>query len=105
MKVSKRNTITQVAARLGLLWLILMLPVWLGVTWAAAAPAMVDGQVGSPEELSSADWQSIRAAYEANRHAVQQPAQQPDFWQARNPGQQWVSIFNGRGVAISPTNH
>jgi len=71
-----------------------------GVTPAAVDE--VDGEVALPEELSSSDWQSIRAAYEAKRHAVQQSAEQPGSYHARNPGQQWLSTFNAEGVAISP---
>ena len=47
-----------------------------------------------PEGLAKSDWQSIRAAYEAGRHAFQ-PIE--GGWQARNPGQQWTTKFDGRG--------
>jgi hypothetical protein len=62
----------------------------------------MDGDVTLPAALSSREWQSIRAAYEANRHAVQQSAEQPGSYRARNPSQQWLSAFNADGVSISP---
>ena len=52
-----------------------------------------------PEGLAQTDWSSIRAAYEAGRHAFQPPA---TGWQARNPGQQWTTTFDRRGFLTSP---
>ncbi len=52
-----------------------------------------------PDGLSKSDWQSIRAAYEAGRHAFQ-PTE--GGWQARNPGQQWTTKFDGRGFVTEP---
>ena len=52
-----------------------------------------------PEGLAKSDWQSIRAAYEAGRHAFQ-PIE--GGWQARNPGQQWTTKFDGRGFVAEP---
>ena len=52
-----------------------------------------------PEGLAKSDWQSIRAAYEAGRHAFQ-PVE--GGWQARNPGQQWTTKFDGRGFLSGP---
>ena len=52
-----------------------------------------------PEGLAKSDWQSIRAAYEAGRHAFQ-PIE--GGWQARNPGQQWTTKFDGRGFVTEP---
>ncbi len=63
---------------------------------ATAAPAEA---AGVPDGLSSSDWLSIRAAYEAGRHtafAVE------GGWQARNPGQQWRTRFDGRGFLTTP---
>ena len=37
-----------------------------------------------PEGLAASDWSSIKAAYEAGRHAAQPVG---DGYQARNPGQ------------------
>jgi len=117
MPDSQRTTITPAAARFGLFWLMIILSVWSGTCSAdmatataatavaapsATAAATMDGEVALPEELSSSDWQSIRAAYEANRHAVQQSVLRPGSYRARNPGQQWLSAFNEDGVAISP---
>lgn len=50
-----------------------------------------------PDGLAASDWQSIRAAYEAGRHAFHPVAGQEGVWQARNPGQQWTTTFDGRG--------
>ena len=52
-----------------------------------------------PEGLAKSDWSSIRAAYEAGRHAFQ-PVE--GGWQARNPGQQWTTKFDGRGFLAKP---
>jgi hypothetical protein len=52
-----------------------------------------------PEGLAKSDWQSIRAAYEAGRHAFRQVE---GGWQARNPGQQWTTKFDGRGFIAQP---
>ncbi|MEO7317727.1 MAG: hypothetical protein ABIZ56_01930, partial [Chthoniobacteraceae bacterium] len=52
-----------------------------------------------PEGLATSDWSSIRAAYEAGRHAFQPIA---GGWQARNPGQQWTTKFDGRGFIAEP---
>lgn len=54
----------------------------------------------APQGLAKDDWQSIRAAYEAARHAFQ-PVE--DGWQARNPGQQWITNFDGRGFIARPS--
>lgn len=52
-----------------------------------------------PEGLSRSDWASIRAAYEAHRHAaVTVEGEQ----RARNPGQQWLTSFDGRGFLVHP---
>ncbi len=52
-----------------------------------------------PEGLAKSDWQSIRAAHEAGRHAFQPVG---DGWQARNPGQQWLTQFEGQGFTVTP---
>jgi hypothetical protein len=67
-------------------------------------PLQADGLLGKtqhltsadqvPEGLAKSDWQSIRAAYDAGRHAFQ-PVE--GGWQARNPGQQWNTTFDSRG--------
>ena len=113
MSDSQRTTITPDAARSGLFWLMIILSAWSGTSLAgmattaaatavtapsATAAIIMDGEVALLEELSSSDWQSIRAAYEANRHAVQQPGSN----RAHNPGQQWLSVFSADGVTISP---
>ena len=52
-----------------------------------------------PDGLAKSDWHSIRAAYEAGRHAFQPTA---NGWQARNPGQQWLTSFDKRGFLAQP---
>ena len=117
MTDSHRTTHTPAAARFGLSSLMIILSVWSGVSSAgmptttaavavtapsATAAATKEGDVALPSALSRSEWQSIRAAYEATRHAMQQSAEQPGSYRARNPGQQWLSAFNEGGVAISP---
>ena len=55
-----------------------------------------------PDGLAKSDWTSIRAAYEAGRHAFQ-PVE--GGWQARNPGQQWLTNFDGRGFVAQPNDN
>lgn len=51
--------------------------------------------------IDEATWATIRAAYQAGRHAVVPAA---GGHQARNPGQQWTTHFDGRGFEVSPDN-
>ena len=64
----------------------------------AVPPAGKTQQLTSPDQvpegLAKSDWSSIRAAYDAGRHAFQ-PID--GGWQARNPGQQWTTRFDRRG--------
>ena len=55
-----------------------------------------------PQGVAKSDWASIRAAYEAGRHAFQPVPGQDGVWQARNPGQQWLTKFDGRGFLAEP---
>jgi len=52
-----------------------------------------------PKGVSASDWSCIRAAYDANRHAAFAVL---DGWQARNPGQGWRTLFDGRGFEARP---
>ena len=52
-----------------------------------------------PEGISAADWAGIRAAYEAGRHAA---FAAEGGYQARNPGQRWLTRFDGRGFSAEP---
>ena len=52
-----------------------------------------------PEGLTDTDWNSIRQAYERNRHAA--VAVDGEF-RARNPSQQWLTHFDGHGFAVEP---
>ena len=88
-------------ARLGLPFLALLL---LAAPSAQAAtkpgkPQAIISPDQVPEGLAQSDWSSIRAAYEAGRHAFQPTA---SGWQARNPGQQWTTTFDQRGFRTSP---
>jgi hypothetical protein len=65
----------------------------------ATPPGKPQDQV--PEGLAKSDWSSIRAAYEAGRHAFM-PVE--GGWQARNPGQQLTTRFDGRGFLAQPRN-
>jgi hypothetical protein len=57
-------------------------------------------QQRSPDEkLSSSDWSSIRAAYDAGRHQVRAVE---GGHRAHNPGQQWTTLFDGRGFTTTP---
>jgi hypothetical protein len=59
------------------------------------APAVPDAAAG----LSAADWAGIRAAYQAGRHAA---VASPGGYEARNPGQRWLTRFDGRGFSTEP---
>jgi hypothetical protein len=82
---------------------IAVLFVMLHSSFGVAAPASKPQQLTSPnqvpEGLAKSDWSSIRAAYDAGRHAFQ-PIE--GGWQARNPGQQWTTKFDGRGFIAQP---
>ena len=53
--------------------------------------------------MSKSDWSSIRAAYEAGRHAFHPVDGQPGHWTAHSPGQQWTTRFDGRGFVAQPS--
>ncbi len=59
---------------------------------AAAAP--------QPKDISANDWKEIRTEYERHRHSLV-----PDSggFKARNPGQQWLTRFDGRGFTVEPS--
>lgn len=73
------------------------------ISLSAATPRGKTQQLTSPNQvpdgLAKSDWQSIRAAYEAGRHAFRPTG---GGWQARNPGQQWITKFDGRGFMTEP---
>ena len=52
-----------------------------------------------PGGLSAGDWASIQAAHEAGRYAATRAT---GGFQARNPGQRWVTYFDGRGFRTEP---
>ena len=64
-----------------------------------AAPA---DDASVPRGLAPSDWSSVRAAYEAGRHAVHADDAVPGHFVARNPGQQWLTRFDGRGFSTTP---
>ena len=66
----------------------------------AHAPSRAPGGAGSPPEgLSSSDWSSICAAYEAGRHQI---FAVEEGWSARNPGQGLITTFDERGFSTRP---
>ncbi len=67
-----------------------------GISSAAETPTAQTDLKG----LAPSDWSSIRAAYEAGRHAVQR--QENGTLAARNPGQQWRTEFDGKGFTVTP---
>ena len=69
------------------------------VTAFLPVAAAAAGHDAVPEGLSATEWSSIRATYEANRHAV---LLIDDCYQARNPGQRWRTRFDGRGFLTTP---
>ncbi len=85
--------------------LLRLFPIWALVALAAVlhAAAPPPPQLTSPDQvpegLAKSDWASIREAYEAGRHAFKPTA---DGWQARNPGQQWLTTFDRRGFVAQP---
>lgn len=72
-----------------------------GLSWrpGKVSSAPVDPSK-TPEELASSDWSSIREAYEHGRHAI--VAKRDGCHLARNPGQAWVTEFDGRGFTVTP---
>lgn len=54
-----------------------------------------------PEGLAETDWSSIRAAYQAGRHAIREV---DGGWQTANPGQGWSVRFEGRGFRVRPNS-
>ncbi len=61
-----------------------------------APSSAADGSV--PEGVAASDWARIRAAYEAGRHQV---FAVEGGYQARNPGQQLTTRFDGRGFCTT----
>jgi len=59
-------------------------------------------EAAAPKGLAQSDWSSIRAAYEAHRHAVVADESKPGHYRARNPGQRWITTFDGRGFSKTP---
>ncbi len=52
-----------------------------------------------PDGLTSSEWSSIRAAYDAGRHAV---SSVEGGYLAHNPGQRWTTRFDRRGFLTQP---
>ena len=72
------------------------------VTPAFASPVRTQTLASAnavPEGLSAPEWSSIRQQYEQHRHADYPVA---GGYQARNPGQQWQTRFDGRGFTVQP---
>ena len=56
-------------------------------------------QEQTPEGLEAGDWAGIRAAHQAARHAA---IEVEDGFHARNPGQRWLTEFDGQGFLVQP---
>jgi len=54
-----------------------------------------------PKGLTHSDWSSIRQEYERQRHAA---VSVEGGFRARNPGQQWLTHFDGRGFIVEPAS-
>lgn len=67
-------------------------------SFAFAAESLALGDV--LEGVATSDWSGIRAAYEAGRHRIQR--QEDGTLAARNPGQQWLAEFDGKGFTVTP---
>lgn len=80
---------------------------FLAVSWVFAfsfCPAF-PGEMSSvaqspPKGLTESDWASIRAAYDEGRHAFFE--QKNGHFVARNPGQRWLTEFDGKGFLTRP---
>jgi uncharacterized repeat protein (TIGR02543 family) len=68
--------------------------------FGAAPPLQAVDSSQTPKGLSGSDWSDIRGAYEKNRHAI--VANADGSHQARNPGQAWLTKFDGRGFTVTP---
>ena len=55
--------------------------------------------VSGRADLTNGEWASLRAAYEAGRHAVTEVG---GVYQARNPGQAWRTDFEDGGFVVRP---
>jgi hypothetical protein len=66
---------------------------------APKADAAKTSTQSTPEGLTDSQWTSIRAAYEAGRHDV---TKVDGAYQARNPGQGWLTRFEDGGFAVKP---
>jgi len=72
----------------------------LALAVALAAPTLAVAQnADTPVGIAADDWSSIRAAYDTSRHAVYAVE---GGHAARNPGQSWVTSFDGRGLLTEP---
>lgn len=64
------------------------------------APALAPDHV--PANVTKSDWKGIRAAYESGRHEFRPLDGEDGVWQARSPGQQWLTNFEGHGFLAKP---
>ncbi len=56
-----------------------------------------------PTGMTTSDWRSIKQEYERHRHAISQlTKEESGNWQSRNPEQQLLVKFDGRGADVSP---
>ena len=57
-----------------------------------------------PEGLTPSEWAGIRGAHEAWKHRFAESDDGKSF-SATNPGQQWRTVFDGRGFTAEPHDH
>lgn len=53
-----------------------------------------------PDGLTATDWASIREAHKAWKHRFVE--HEDETFSATNPGQQWTTVFDGRGFTTEP---
>ncbi len=79
-----------------------------GASWRADQQFTPSPDYAPPELLAHGytgeDWRQILAAYQLRRHSAFAQPGAPDAssFRMRNPGQRWLSLFNGRGVQVQP---
>jgi hypothetical protein len=72
--------------------------------WLVLVATLIGSQASAqtlPAGVSESDWIGLQAAYEDYRHRV---VATPDGFAALNPGQAWVTRFDGRGMHVHPSH-
>ena len=69
------------------------------ITFAALALCASSLSAAAPKGLASSDWSSIQAEHQRHRQAA---FPVDGGWRARNYGQDWSTLFEGRAFEITP---